>query len=167
MKRSLLVSLCLLLLGTSAFSQSNQKLASVTKIYLGELGKGEGADLVREKIRLRLMKSKRFIVVETEEDADAILTGAVGISSNQVSSVSTNPATGQVTGGGATVYEGSGVVRLIDPKTKETIWIYEYKRGFFRPRSASGDVAGKIVSSLLKDTKKVEEKSKEDNPKKS
>jgi hypothetical protein len=75
---------------------------------------------------------------------------------NQVSSVSTNPATGQV----------SGVVRLIDLKSKETIWIYEYKRGFFRPRSASSDVAGKIVSSMLKDIKKIEEKSKEDKSKK-
>lgn len=166
MRKLVLIGLCLSLLGTSAFSQSSQKLASITEIYLGELGKGEDVDLFREKIRLRLMKSKRFVVVETEEDADATLTGAVGISSNQVSSVSTNPATGQVTGGGATVYEGSGVVRLIDSKTKETIWIYEYKRGFFRPRSASGDVAGKIVSSLLKDTKKIEGESKKDNPKK-
>lgn len=166
MKRFFLISLCLLLLGTTTLSQNTEKLAGIKKIYLSELGKGEDADLVREKIRLRLMKSERFTMVETEEESDAVLTGAVGIFSNQVSSVSTNPTTGQVSGGGATVYEGSGVVRLIDSKSKETIWIYEYKRGFFRPRSASSDVAGKIVSSLLKDIKKIEEKSKEDKHKK-
>ena len=115
--------------------------------------------------RIRLMKSDRFSVVETPEEADAILVGAAGVSSRHVSSVSTNPVTGQVSGSGGTVYDGSAVVRLVDPQGKETIWIYEYKRGFFRPRSASGDIAGKIIDHLTKDAKKVSETPQNPKPK--
>jgi hypothetical protein len=156
MTRTLLILSCMCLLAVTTVAQNTQRLAGVKKIYLGELGKDENSDLIREKIRIRLMKSERFSIVETPEDADAILTGAAGVSSKHVSTVSTNPATGQVSGSGGTVYDGSAVVRLVDPKTKETIWIYEYARGFFRPRSASGDVAGKIVDHLTKDAKKAE-----------
>ena len=165
MKRTILLSLWLLLLTLPAMAQNTQKLASVKKIYLGELGKDEMSDLIREKIRIRLMKSDRFSVVETPESADAILIGATGVSSKHVSTISTNPVTGQVSGSGGTVYEGNAVVRLVDAQTKETIWIYEYKRGFFRPRSASGDIAGKIIDHLTKDAKKLNEKPQEPNAK--
>jgi len=75
MKTYFLVSLCVLLLTTSVLAQNGQKLVGVKKIYLGELGRSEAADLVREKIRLRLMKVERFSLVESAEKADAILTG--------------------------------------------------------------------------------------------
>jgi hypothetical protein len=39
----------------------------------------EGADLVREKLRVRRMKSERFVVVERRDLADAILTGVAGV----------------------------------------------------------------------------------------
>lgn len=40
-----------------AFSQNTSKLTNVKKIYIGDLGREEGSDLVREKLRLALMKS--------------------------------------------------------------------------------------------------------------
>ena len=132
--------------------QVKSKLVNVKKIYIGDLGGEDGSDLVREKIRVRLMKSDRFAVVETPDSADAILTGVAGVETRQSSSINTNPATGAVYGSGGTSYAGLGVLRLVDVKSQETIWFFEYKRGYSFG-SASSRVANKTVEKLLKDAK--------------
>src|SRR5438093_12012682 len=133
---------------TGALFAQAPKLANVRRIYIGSLGNEEGADLVREKIRLRLSKTERFSVVERPESADAILTGVAGVV-RTTAPVSTNTATGDVSGGG-TGFSGVGVLRLVDLKTDETIWVFEYKRGFSF-KGASDRVAYKTVEQLLKD----------------
>ena len=74
MKKILFVAISLCLLGTLAAAQNVPTLKNVKKIYVAELGKQPESDLIREKIRLRLMKSGRFTVVDKPEDADATLT---------------------------------------------------------------------------------------------
>jgi hypothetical protein len=147
----------ILVLGAFAGAQEKFKLAEIKRIYIGDLGREEGADLVREKIRARLMKSDRFIVVETQETADAVLTGVAGVQRRHHSSIHTNPSTGDVYGSGGTSYSGVGVLRLVDNKSQETIWVYEYKRGFGFG-SASSRVADKTVDKLLKDVKDADKK---------
>ena len=45
-------------------AQDKARLLNVKRIYVGALGKEEGSDMNREKIRLLLMKAERFTVVE-------------------------------------------------------------------------------------------------------
>ncbi len=139
-----------------AADQPNLELAGIHKIYIDQLGSEQGADLVREKIRLRLIKSARFQVVEAPEEADAVLTGVAGVERRRFSSISSDSA-GRVSGVGGTSYAGLGVLRLIVGKTKQTIWIYEYKRGLSLTLSASSRVAEKTVTQLLKDAKAASE----------
>ena len=58
------------------------------------------------------------------------------------------------------MYTGVGALRLVTAQSKETVWVYEYKPGFFHARSASSSVADKVVDRRLKDAKE-EEKPKE------
>jgi len=157
MKKIMLTTALISIIGAVAIAQNVNKLDNVKKIFLGDLGKEEGADLVREKIRLRLLKSERFAVVETPEAADAILTGVAGVERSEYSSVSTNPSTGAVSGSGGTSYAGIGILRLVDVKSQETVWTFEYKRGFLIG-SASSRVANKTVEQLLKDAKATDKK---------
>jgi hypothetical protein len=159
MIRLFIVTLCLCLIGEPTVAQNNTKLASVHKIYIGDLGNQEGSDIVREKIRIGLMKSNRFIIVETSETADAILTGVAGVERREKSSVYSDPSTGAVYGSGGTTLVGVGVLRLVDAKTQETIWVFEYKPGFWL-NNPTGRVANKAVEQLLKDAKAADEKSK-------
>ena len=110
------------------------RLAYVHKIYLGSFGTREGADLIKEKIRLRLIKSKRFAVVERQDQADAVLTGSAHVEESYYGSYSGN------SGSGSTRYSATGVLRLVNVKNSETVWLFEYVSGH-RHRSASSAVA--------------------------
>ena len=154
MRRLLVISFLFFFLIGLASGQENSKLLNVRRIYIGDLGREEGSDLVREKIRVRLMKSGRFAVVEKPEAADTVLTGVAGVERRYTSSVNTD-SSGNVYGSGGTSYSGIGLLRLVDPKSEETIWVFEYKRGFSLG-SASSRVANKFVENLLKDAKAAE-----------
>lgn len=162
MKYTMLAVLFLALLATAAAQQkeapNKTRLASVKKLYIGSLGNEEGSDLVREKIRIRLMKSDRFSVVERQEAADAILTGVAGVERRDSGSVYTT-SDGKIQGGSGTSYAGLGVLRLVDAESEETIWVFEYKRGFSFG-SASSRVANKTVEKLLKDAMAADVNSK-------
>jgi len=112
-------------------------LEGVRFIYLGDLGNEEGADLIREKMRVRLLNSGRFEIVENPERADAVLTGSAGVEKRLHD--------------GTTSYHGEGLLRLIDTKTQKTIWAHEYQRGFMFGGSVSTRVADQMTDQLLKD----------------
>jgi hypothetical protein len=147
-----------LLLSVSAFSQDQAKLQPVKKIYIGELRPAKsysvkGSD-VQEKLRLQLMKSKRFEVVDSREAADAVLTGVVWEPVGQAggptapgpvfsSSLETNP-----------LLWGKGTLHLVDAKSNQTIWTYEYQRGFDKNR-APGRIASIVIDKLTKDAQET------------
>lgn len=112
-------------------------LASIKSIYLGDFGSEQGADLVREKLRIRLTNSGRFEVVELPDYADAILTGSAGVDESLYE--------------GTSRYRGTGVLRLINTKTQKTVWAHEYQRGFAIGGSATTRVANQMADQLLKD----------------
>jgi hypothetical protein len=116
-------------------------LINVKRIYIANLGNEDGAGLVREKIRLGLVRSQRFEVVEVPDDADAILTGVAGVERRYTGSQ----------GNLQTHYSGLGVLRIVELKTRQTIWTFEYKRGFGGPLSVSSRVANQLVNKLLTD----------------
>jgi hypothetical protein len=109
-------------------------LSRVSVIYLGDFGRGDQAALVREKIRLRLLASKRFDVSETPERADASLVGSAGIKA--------------YVAGESTELAEYGLLRLVDNHSGQTIWAHEYRR----PRVvwAAGDVSDRLADQMVK-----------------
>lgn len=126
----------------------NSILSEVKNIFVSELGRTDDADIVREKIKLRLTKSGYFTVVNRPEDADAILTGTVVISQ-------------QIDGDFDdidTKNKGVAVFYLRNAETDETIWTYEFKPNFFnvaiftdKATRGYNQVANRTVDKLLKD----------------
>lgn len=114
-------------------------LSLVRRIYVGTFGTAESADLVKEKVRIRLINSGRFEVVEDSASADAILTGSAGVD------VSTDE--------GTTDYKGIGLLRLVLVQSKKTVWAHEYRRGRCFHCSVSTRVANQMVDQLLTDAR--------------
>ena len=107
-------------------------LSKVNAIHLGDFGSGNGSALVREKIRLRLLESKRFDVVESADRADASLVGSAG-----VETASTSESIQQLE---------FGLLRLVDRASQKTIWAHEYQR----PRLVMvvGDVSSRVADQM-------------------
>ncbi|MGP8154153.1 MAG: hypothetical protein ACLQBQ_08435 [Smithella sp.] len=112
-------------------------LRGIGSIYLGDFGDGEGADIVREKLRIRLLNSARFTLVESPDRADAFLTRSAGVEKWLYE--------------GTTHHRGTGLLRLVDTKTQKTIWVHEYKRGFMLGGSVSTRVANQMADQLPED----------------
>lgn len=155
---------------TSGTPADNRKLINVEKIYLdlhklSESEKNEDTDKIREKIRQRLIKSKRFIVVDSLEQADAILSGTIGLYKHDLGpeSVDTQGVI-RTRSPKSSIYDsddiylGYGDVKLVDSKTREMIWSYEYKPAIFG--NPLDSVAKNVVNHLLDDAKKIGKKSK-------
>jgi hypothetical protein len=182
MRKLLLVASCLCLLAPLAAGQSIPTLKAVKKIYVDELGTQTESLLIREKIRMRLAKSKRFSVVEQAKDADAILTGAAGLELTNAVLVGTwagvswgrppyNPTYGPARrpdyGGRTTsvgVYGGTdrapsatGVFRLVETQSQENIWRHEIQSSM-SGSDDTGAIADKAVRQLIKDAKKADGK---------
>ncbi len=177
MKKMLFVAISLCLWGTLAAGQNIPTLKTVKKVYIAELGKRPESDLIREKIRLRLMKSKRFTVVDKPEEADATLTGSAGLEWVDAFLVGGyggvswgrppyyDPVYGPgyggrttsvgVYGGNDKVQAGTGVFRLIESKSQDNIWDYEVKVDSSSD-SATSAVADKAVKQLLKAARKAD-----------
>jgi hypothetical protein len=116
--------------------QPNPALVPVRTLYIGHFGNLEASDLVREKVRARLVQSKRFVLVESPERADGVLTGAAGVETSF--------------GGGQTRFAGLGMLRVVTTKSQQTVWVHEYERGFGFG-SVSTRVANQMVDALLRD----------------
>ncbi len=108
-------------------------LSRVGVIYLGDFGRGDQSALVREKIRVRLLASRRFEVAETPERADASLVGSAGIKA--------------FVAGESTELAAYGLLRLVDNRSGQTIWAHEYRR----PRIVwdLGDVGDRLADQMV------------------
>ena len=153
------LALCLLLWGChrtfgvpTEIVQDLPALASVRSVYLDDLAHGEdphlveGSDLVKDKIREKLVQSGRFTIVDTPEQADAALTGVAGFQRWYFGMEAFYGLEGSLN----TQYSGIGMVRLLDSKTNQPIWTHEYETGFFHPTQSVVDrVADQVADKLL------------------
>lgn len=154
-------SLCCLLLGCQGLQEGPseplgniQSLTAVQSIYIEDLGHDEGAELVeetgsvRERISTGLVKSGRFSVVQDPQQADAILTGLVGIERWYHGLEGYYGMEGDLDD-----HElGIGNVRLVDSRTKQPIWTHKYQPGLLTPtQSVAERVADQVVDKLLHD----------------
>lgn len=140
---------------TSASPESvldRSRLASVKSIYVDDLGQEEGANLIEgsadvsEKIRTGLAKSGRFSIVQSPQEADAILSGLAGIEKWYHGMEGFYGLEGDLD----THHLGVGRLRLADPSTKKPIWTYEYKGGLLKlHQSVLERVGEQVVERLL------------------
>lgn len=159
-------SLCCLLLGCQVLQErppdppgNIQALTAVQSIYIEDLGHEEGAELVeetrsvREIISTELVKSGRFSVVQDLQQADAILTGLVGVERWYHGLEGYYGMEGDLDD-----HElGVGNVRLVDSKTKQPIWTHKYQPGLLSPtQSVAERVADQVVEKLLHDASQTE-----------
>jgi hypothetical protein len=120
-----------------------------------DLGKEEGADLiegsslVRDEIREGLARSGRFSIVESPQQADAVLAGLAGFEKWYHGMEGFYGLEGDLD----THYLGVGNFRLIESKSNQTIWTQEYKKGLFKlHQTVANHVAEQMVGKLLQDT---------------
>lgn len=135
------------------------RLALVKSIYIEDLGHEEGAPLiegssiVKEEISAGLAKSNRFSIVESPQQADAILAGLAGFEKWYHGMEGFYGLEGDLD----THYLGVGHFRLVDSKTKQMIWTHEYEKGFLNPKqSVTERVAEQVVDKLLRDTARAD-----------
>jgi TolB-like protein len=139
--------------------QDLSRLTSVKSIYIENLGKEkdadliEGSSLVRKEIGTELARSGRFSVVESPQEADAVLTGLAGFEKWYHGMEGFYGLEGDLD----THYLGVGHFRLVESKTKQTIWTHQYERGFLKPtQSITSRVAAQVVDRLLHDVARVD-----------
>jgi hypothetical protein len=147
--------------------QDLARLVSVKSIYIEDLGKEEDADLiegssiVRNEISTELARSGRFSVVQSPEEADAVLAGLAGYEKWYHGMEGFFGFEGDLD----SHYLGVGHFRLVESNTKQTIWTHEYKRGFLNPtQSVAERVASQVVDKLLKDATRVDSSPDQSSP---
>ncbi|TKB68787.1 MAG: hypothetical protein E8D52_07305 [Nitrospira sp.] len=130
------------------------RLASVKSIYIEDLGKEkdadliEGSDIVSDEISAGLAKSGRFSVVDSPQQADAVLTGLAGFEKWYHGMEGFYGLEGDLD----THYLGVGHFQLLESKTKQPIWTHEYEKGFFKlHQTVTSRVAQQTVDKLLQD----------------
>ncbi len=138
------------------------RLASIQSIYVDDLGKEKDADLiegskaVREEIMSAVARSERFALVQSPEQADAVLTGLAGFEKWYHGMEGFYGLEGDLD----SHYLGVGQFRLVDTKTNRTIWTHKYQPGLLRPtQSVVERVAEQVVDKLLNDAKHVDNSS--------
>ena len=147
MLNRILPALCLLCSFMPLSAQSGvQRLQDIKRVYVGFFGDGDGADLVRNKIIGHLVKSKRIEVVENEDQADAILTGAAQVTKSKYYSATATTTSASANGG--TKYHATAGVRLLSQDSR-ILWADDTSNGLLA-RSASSSLADKISKKLLK-----------------
>jgi S1-C subfamily serine protease len=116
--------------GRAATHRPIGRLSDIKTIAFSSFGNSVSADLVREKISNRLVKSGRLTFVEDPQQADAVLTGVLGV---DVYGRADTAAFKLVTWDGRIIWVGEDTVQ------------FRWRTG-----SASSHVADKVANGLLK-----------------
>lgn len=142
-----LVVFSLVVLAEARSDSTNSQLRDVKKIYVAELGTTDSSDIIREKLKIRLMQTGKFTVVERESEADAIFTGTVVMDDRG----DRGPHYSEASLKGVAVF-------YLRRKSNEVIWSYEYKPKFFdmavfsdKTVRAYNQVAERTIERLMKD----------------
>lgn len=120
MKNILIIFISIMILGGCSYrckGNYTSDLAKVRTIYIDDLGPNDGANLIKEKLKYELMRSKEFRVTENKDQADAILNGHAEV--DKGFSVGWD----RYDGGGGTTYNAIVVLKLLD-KSNNIIWSF-------------------------------------------
>lgn len=160
-KLASVTALCGLIFGCQVVKSSHPEpvrnlnaLASIHSIFISDLREEdsshliERSNLIREAIQEGLTRSGRFTVVQDPAQADAVLDGLAGVERWYHGMEGYYGMEGDLDS-----HElGVGTLRLIDSKTKQTIWTHEYETGFLSPKQSVAERVGEqVVEKLLQD----------------
>jgi hypothetical protein len=109
-------------------------LATSRTMFLSSLGTDPGATVIREKLRVSLIQGQRWRVTEDSARADVILFGSASNVSGQSE--------------GTTNFAGTAVLRLVSSVSTETVWMFEYQRGWCYSCSISTRVSSQAFQAL-------------------
>jgi hypothetical protein len=145
--------MCLLIASSQMRAQEpSHRLQDVHKIYVDTFSTGVDAEVIRSKVIAQLVKSGRFEVVQSQEQADASLVGSSQVTSAERTGA--NVIGGTVIANSGTVYHATAGVRLVG-KDQKILWADDASGRGSSARASSG-LADKIVKDLLKEVSKRE-----------
>jgi hypothetical protein len=141
-------------------SELTAKLVKVHRIYIESFGDDTASKQLQALLIDSLTASKRFIITENKERADAVIKG-VGTERTSQEFHSTREGTAVATGrGGAGISDSSAstetiatahlTVRMVSPDG-DVIWSTEKESTGGKYKGASADVADEVVKQLLHD----------------
>ena len=154
-----------------ARSELAAKLLNVKRIYVESFGDDEESKSLQAMVINALDESKRFIVTENKDKADAILKGRSAEKTSQEVHA-TAEATGEANGGRhsgqamaiqdsklstQTIHEARLAVRLVS-QDGDVIWSTTQESQGAKFKSSSADVADKVVKQLLHELDKAKPK---------
>ena len=132
----------LIFCGLLSTVEGAQRLQDVQKIYVDSFDEGDAADAIRSKIVAQLAKARRFELVESADQADAVLNGESKI----VKLAKRN----QHAPGGER-YHVKADVQLVS-KDQTVLWTDGPSTGAASHFTATSNLAERIVKDLLKAT---------------
>jgi curli biogenesis system outer membrane secretion channel CsgG len=163
----------------SVEQETAQKLLQVRRIYVDSFGEDALSRQIQNMIVSSLGESKKFLVTENKDKADAILKGSgLEKTSQELHSYDDATAAGSAGGyanathaavGGAaaairdsatsteTINDARVAVRLVD-RDGDVIWSTTQESKGAKYKGATADVADKVVKQLLRDLEKATKK---------
>jgi len=152
-----------------------QKLKVVRRIYVDSFGDDAVAKQIQAMVISSLAETKRFVITENKEKADAVLKGmAVEKTSQEFHSNSEGTAAGSAGGSRSGFGAAAMAVRDASASTEtidnarlavrlvttdgDVIWATTQESRGAKYKGSSADVAEKIVKRLLRDVEKTDEK---------
>ena len=123
-------------------AQGALRLQDVHKIYVDAFDEGDAADAMRTKIIAQFGKVRRFELVESADQADAVLNGA-----SQIIKL----AKGNQHAPGGERYHAKANVQLVS-KDQTVLWMDDPSTGAASHFTATSNLAERIVKDLLKAT---------------
>jgi hypothetical protein len=117
-----------------------ERLRDVKSIHVASLGTAQGASLIREKIIRKLTAARVFSLVDSPQDADAVLAGVGEIVMEPGHSLPGMPRDPSS--------RAALTLRLVS-KEKRVLWTGEAYPRFFS-RSASSSLADRVARDLLR-----------------
>ena len=105
--------------------QGVSSIRQLRRIYVDSLGSDGESRLTREKIRAALIKSKRFVVTETRNEAQGVVQGAMATRSYTSAYGSSFEGQGWVSQG--TTYSSNSTLRVVDAGSDRTLWTWEFE----------------------------------------
>jgi hypothetical protein len=127
---------------------SAETIHDIKNIYIGPLGTSQDAEIIRDKVLVRMIKSGQVNVVEVIDEADSLMLGSSKVSQ----SAHFNGNADGVSGG--TSESATAGIRIVNRNGK-ILWVDDASNGFLSGRgilskNATSSLADKIVKDLLK-----------------
>jgi phosphate transport system substrate-binding protein len=135
--------LCIALCGMSV-AQKAESLTQIKKIYVESLGEGRAADEMRARVEDRLRASRKFQVLASAAEADAIVKGTGRIWTTGYVSLSVHPSRGNR----EPVFDGFLSVS-IEGKDDSTLWSYLFTPSKFSVKRITTDLADQFVPKFV------------------